>query len=85
MLDWDTASTATKATLLSALGLMGIGILLALLGASTGNRPLMFVAIGLMAAGIVTHLIGWGVRLAESRRRLREARRGADTARKGKK
>jgi len=84
MLDWESASTATKATMLGALGLMGVGILLALLGAGTSNRPLMFLALGLMALGIITHLVGWGIRLAEARRRLRSTEKSAGPARKGR-
>lgn len=71
MLNWDTASTATKVSLLAAVGLMGLGIILALVGSSTQNKPLMFIAIGLLGLGAITHLVGFGIRASAQRRNIR--------------
>lgn len=87
MLNWDTASTATKVSLLGALGLMGLGIILALVGASTQNKPLMFIALGLLGLGVITHLVGFGIRAAEQRRNIRSNHSGTGgkrPARKGR-
>lgn len=87
MLDWDTASPAVKATLLGAVSCFGAGVLLAIIGVATNLKWLMFFAIGLLALGVICHLVGFGVRMADQRRRLREAaaRDAAKAAKKGKK
>jgi Zn-dependent membrane protease YugP len=85
MLDWETASTATKVTLLGALSLMGVGIVLAMIGSATHTRFVIFAGIGLMALGIVTHLVGYAVRFREARRAMRASMPRASQNRKGKK
>lgn len=84
MLDWETASRATKVTLLVALGLMALGIVVSMIGVARDVRPTIFIGIGMMALGIVAHLVGYIVRFGEARRRLRsQTRQGARGARKG--
>lgn len=86
MLNWDNASKATKVTMSIALICFALGLLLAVIGVSSKIQPLMFTAIGLLAVGVVSHLVGFGLRMADGRRAMRQAQRGAGvTARKGKK
>jgi|GEM_PF-2362942 len=73
MLDWNLASKATKVTLLGALGCIALGLVLAVVGSAVHATPLLFAALGVLALGIVTHLVGYGFRLADSRRRMRQA------------
>jgi Zn-dependent membrane protease YugP len=85
MLDWETASTATKVTLVGALSLMGVGIVIAMIGVASDTRFVIFTGIGLMALGIVMHLVGYAVRFAEARRAMRSSTREATPNRKGNK
>lgn len=86
MLDWETASTATKVTLLGAVGLMGLGIIVAMIGVFSNVKFAMFTGMGLMVLGILTHLVGYAVRFAEARKSIRsQTRQGAGSTRKGRK
>ncbi|MGO1319744.1 MAG: hypothetical protein ACTII7_10135 [Galactobacter sp.] len=85
MLDWETASTATKVTLLGALSLMGLGILVAMIGVATDTKFVIFTGVGLMALGIVCHLVGYAVRFSSARKTLRSRTPQRSDTRKGNK
>lgn len=85
MLDWETASTATKVTMLGALSLMGLGIVVAMIGVATDAKFVIFTGVGLMALGIVTHLVGYAMRFAAARRELSSRSRQRTDTRKGSK
>lgn len=82
MLDWQSLSTATRVTMLSALGALGIGLIVALIGVASNATPVMWVGIVLMGLGILAHLTGFGLRMRDARKNIRNA---AAAARKGKK
>lgn len=82
MLDWQSLSTATRVTMLSALGALGIGLIFALVGVASNAAPAMWVGIVLMGLGILAHLVGFGLRMRDARKNIRNA---AAAARKGKK
>ncbi|MGO3152927.1 MAG: hypothetical protein ACTIJJ_09955 [Galactobacter sp.] len=85
MLDWETASTATKVTLLGALSLMGLGIVVAMIGVATDAKFVIFTGVGMMALGIVTHLVGYVVRFSAARQTLRSRTPQKSDTRKGSK
>ena len=53
---WETASTTYKVLVFSAMGLLGIGIVLNLVGNSTGNQDLAVASLAVIGAGLVLHI-----------------------------
>lgn len=59
---WESASRLYKVLVIASMAISGVGIILALVGASSTNRPLMYTAVGIILAGLLTHVAGLVVR-----------------------
>lgn len=68
---WETASTTYKVLVFSAMGLLGIGIVLNLVGNSTGNQGLAVASLAVIGAGLVLHIAGIVVRGQAIRKNLK--------------
>ncbi|MGP4031654.1 DUF3188 domain-containing protein [Pseudarthrobacter sp. 1C304] len=68
---WETASTTYKVLVFSAMGLLGIGIVLNLMGNSTGNQDLAVASLAVIGAGLVLHIAGIVVRGQAIRKNLK--------------
>lgn len=72
---WDTGSVAYQRLILTGMALLGIGILLAIIGAVTSVMMLSKIAIAFLALGVVVHLMGQWTRFRQALRD-RKARGG---------
>ena len=68
---WDTASTTYKVLVFSAMGMLGIGIVLNLVGNSTGNQDLAVASLAVIGAGLILHIAGIVVRGQTIRKNLK--------------
>ncbi|HEX9228273.1 MAG TPA: DUF3188 domain-containing protein, partial [Arthrobacter sp.] len=68
---WETASTTYKVLVFSAMGMLGIGIILNLVGNSTGNQDLAVASLAVIGAGLVLHIAGIVVRGQTIRKNLK--------------
>ena len=68
---WETASTTYKVLVFSAMGMLGLGIVLNLVGNSTGNQDLAVASLAVIGAGLILHIAGIVVRGQTIRRNLR--------------
>jgi predicted membrane channel-forming protein YqfA (hemolysin III family) len=59
---WESASTTYKVLVFSAMGMIGVGIVLNLVGNSTGNKNLAVASLAVIGAGLVLHIAGIMVR-----------------------
>lgn len=59
---WNTAPTAYKVTVFSAMGLIGAGIVLNLIGNTSGNQGLAIASLPLIGIGLLLHVAGLVVR-----------------------
>ncbi|GAA1412938.1 hypothetical protein AUR04nite_26420 [Glutamicibacter uratoxydans] len=64
---WEAASPHYKKLVFSAMGLIGLGIILTIIGSLSHIRPVVYVAIGLLAVGMICHLAGLVVRARDTR------------------
>lgn len=71
---WETGSDLYRKLVVSALVTMGLGILIAVIGAVTDQRSLVLTGIPIIVAGMVCHLAGMVVRSRDTLRRLRDKR-----------
>ncbi|MDJ0321235.1 DUF3188 domain-containing protein [Pseudarthrobacter sp. PS3-L1] len=69
---WATASTTYKRVVFAAMGLLGLGLVLNIVGNIAGYRELAITALFVIGAGLVLHLLGIGIRAREVSRRLRK-------------
>ena len=69
---WATASTAYKTLVFSAMGLIGVGIILTIVGNSTQNKGLAFASLAVIGLGLVLHVVGLVMRGQQIRRTLRK-------------
>ena len=69
---WATASTAYKTLVFSAMGLIGVGIILTIVGNSTQNRGLAVASLAVIGLGLVLHVVGLVVRGQQIRRTLKK-------------
>ncbi|MDP5227933.1 MULTISPECIES: DUF3188 domain-containing protein [Arthrobacter] len=65
---WATASTAYKAVVFSALGLMVIGFVLNMIGLAKHNNGLALGALPVIGAGLLLHMVGMVIRSREIRK-----------------
>ena len=68
---WETATTTYKVLVFSAMGMLGIGIILNLVGNSTGNQDLAVASLAVIGAGLVLHIAGIVVRGQSIRKNLK--------------
>jgi hypothetical protein len=66
---WDLGSPLYRKLVISAMVLIGAGILLSVIGASASIQWLIWAAIAVIATGLLTHLAGLLVRLRDARAR----------------
>lgn len=71
---WETGSDLYRKLVVSALVTMGLGILIAVIGAVTDQRSLVLTGIPIIVAGMVCHLAGMVVRSRDTLRRVRDKR-----------
>lgn len=68
---WNTAPTSYKALVFCAMGLIGVGIVLNLVGNMTGNQGLATASLPLIGLGLMLHIAGIVVRGQSIRRNLK--------------
>ncbi|MHA7222159.1 DUF3188 domain-containing protein [Arthrobacter sp. RHLT1-20] len=68
---WDSAPTAYKVLVFSAMALIATGIVLNLVGNSTGNQALTVASLPVIGLGLVLHIAGIVVRGQTIRKNLK--------------
>tara|TARA_R100000935_G_C2713370_1_gene114993 strand:- start:194 stop:418 length:225 start_codon:yes stop_codon:yes gene_type:complete len=68
---WDSAPTTYKVLVFSAMGLLGVGIVLNLVGNSSGNQDLAVASLAVIGLGLVLHIAGIVVRGQAIRKNLK--------------
>ena len=68
---WNTAPTAYKVMVFSAMGLIGVGIVLNLIGNTSGNQGLATASLPLIGLGLLLHVAGIVVRGQAIRKKLK--------------
>lgn len=71
MLNWDSASTLTKAMLIATIAAVLAGLVFLIMGAIQDNTGLFTTASVFLMIGIIAHLIGFGSRMRDGRRALK--------------
>ena len=69
---WNTAPTAYKVMVFTAMGLIGVGIVLNLIGNTSGNQGLATASLPLIGIGLLLHVAGIVVRGQAIRKKLRK-------------
>ena len=59
---WNTAPTSYKVMVFTAMGLIGVGIVLNLIGNTSGNQGLATASLPLIGLGLLLHVAGMVVR-----------------------
>ena len=68
---WDSAPTTYKVLVFSAMGLLGVGIVLNLVGNNSGNQDLAVASLAVIGLGLVLHIAGIVVRGQAIRKNLK--------------
>ena len=68
---WENASPLYKRVVLSGMAFLAVGILLSVVGNLGHLMWLVYASMAIIGVGLVTHLVGLGIRVRESKRRLR--------------
>jgi predicted membrane channel-forming protein YqfA (hemolysin III family) len=68
---WNTAPTSYKVMVFTAMGLIGVGIVLNLIGKTSGNQGLATASLPLIGLGLLLHVAGIVVRGQAIRKKLR--------------
>ena len=68
---WDSASTTYKVLVFSAMGMLGVGIVLNLIGNSSGNQDLAVASLAVIGVGLILHSAGIVVRGQTIRKNLK--------------
>ena len=68
---WASASTAYKALVFSAMGLIAVGIILAVVGNTSQNQGLAVASLPVIGLGLILHLVGIVVRGQSIRKNLK--------------
>ena len=68
---WNTAPTAYKVMVFSAMGLIGVGIILNLIGNTSENHGLATASLPLIGLGLLLHIAGIVVRGQAIRKKLK--------------
>ena len=69
---WETGSALYRRLVVTALSIMGAGVLLVLVGAMADQQGLMYAALPLIVVGICVHLGGMVVRARDAKRRMKD-------------
>jgi hypothetical protein len=69
---WVSSGPLYRALVLSAMGLIAVGLVLTVTGANTQNRALMLTGLPFIGVGLVLHMAGLVVRGRAVRKRLRD-------------
>jgi hypothetical protein len=64
---WDLGSPLYRKLVISAMVLIGVGILLSIFGATSGTPTLSWAALAFIITGLLTHLVGLVVRAKDAR------------------
>ncbi|MGP9652208.1 hypothetical protein ACT3TP_17235 [Glutamicibacter sp. AOP38-B1-38] len=64
---WEAASPRYKKLVFTAMGVMGFGIILAIIGANIPSLPLVYTAICIMVLGMLCHIVALAVRARDTR------------------
>ncbi|WP_413454738.1 hypothetical protein ACLQ8T_11915 [Glutamicibacter sp. FR1] len=64
---WESASPRYKKLVFAAMGIMGVGIILAIIGANIPSLPTVYIAIGIMVIGMLCHIASLVVRAKDAR------------------
>lgn len=64
---WEAASPHYKKLVFSAMGTIGVGIILTIIGSLSHIRPVVYVAIGFLVIGMLCHVAGLVVRARDAR------------------
>ena len=64
---WEAASQHYKKIVFTAMGTIGLGIILTIIGSVNHNRPVLYVAIGLLVIGMLCHIAGLVIRARDAR------------------
>ncbi|HAY43215.1 MULTISPECIES: hypothetical protein [Micrococcaceae] len=65
---WEAASPRYKKFVFTAMGVMGFGIILAIIGSNIPSLSLVYTAIGIMIVGMLCHIIGLVIRAKDTRK-----------------
>ncbi|WP_457963186.1 DUF3188 domain-containing protein [Arthrobacter sp. D1-29] len=68
---WATSPTSYKALVITAIGLLAVGLILNIAGNSSENPGLVTASLPVIGLGLVLHLVGVGYRSREIRKTLR--------------
>lgn len=68
---WESAPTSYKVLVFSAMGLIGTGLVLNVLGNTGNNRGLAVASLAVIGLGLVLHIVGIVVRGQSIRKNLR--------------
>ena len=68
---WATAPTTYKVLVFGAMGLIGVGIILSVVGNSTGNQALALASLAVIGLGLILHIAGLVVRGQAIRKNLK--------------
>ncbi|MEO5780916.1 MULTISPECIES: DUF3188 domain-containing protein [Micrococcaceae] len=68
---WESAPTSYKVLVFGAMGLIGVGIILNLVGNTTNNRDLAMASLAVIGLGLVLHIVGIVVRGQTIRKNLK--------------
>jgi len=66
---WDLGSPLYRKLVISAMVLIGVGIVLSIFAATAGIQPLSWTALAFIITGLLTHLAGLVVRAKDARAR----------------
>lgn len=80
---WEAASPRYKKLVFTAMAIMGVGIILAIIGANIPSLPTVYTAIAIMIVGMLCHIAGMMVRAKDARRWRIENGLAAPRANKG--
>ena len=64
---WEAASQHYKKIVFTAMGTIGLGIILTIIGSVNHIRPVLYVAIGLLVIGMLCHIASLVVRAKDAR------------------
>ncbi len=65
---WETGSTVYRRALLSGMAVLGLGILLAIIGAIAQVMVISWIALGIIGLGLVIHLFAQWTRFRQAQR-----------------
>ena len=69
---WETASPLYKKVVFSGMAFLGVGIVLSIVANLGHVTWLLWHSIAVIGVGIIVHMIGLGIRVRETKRRLKQ-------------